>query len=315
MNSKNINLKKQIKKNPFILAPMDNVTDIGFRQLCEKHHASYTCSELTSVEALIREKVPKYRYQRGNLKINCVQLFGSNYKNFSKALDIIDDQTDIIDVNFGCPSTTLHKNNSGAILLKDPQNVSKIIQNLVDHTNKPVTAKIRLGYNKTNYLEVAKQIEDAGANLITLHARTAKQRYSGKANWDAIKKLYKTSNIPIVGNGDIKDENDIDKYLNKYSDALMLGRSAIGNPIIFKRFYNYYKTGQKLKIKDIKENQKKLFIQYLKEIENKQFYKKDIKIASQAMWFMKGIKGAKELRINIMQIKDSQKIINQIHNF
>lgn len=307
--------QKLIQKNPFLLAPMDAVTDLPFRELCEKLGASYTTSELTSIDALIRNKVNPTRYKKGNLKTNCVQLFGKNPDTFIEAAKKIENETDIIDVNFGCPSNTVTKNNAGAMLLKDPKNVGKIIEKLVKNTTLPITAKIRLGYQKTTYLKIAKEIEDAGAELITVHGRTAKQKYSGTANWDAIKELHEKLKIPVIGNGDIKQVEDIKKYLNSHCSALMIGRAAIGNPIIFKQFNHYHKTRKKLEL-DKKTTQKKLFLQYIKKLKNiEPEQKNQIKIMHQAMWFFKGIEGAKELRIKLHKLKNINKIIEEIKKF
>lgn len=136
------------------MAPMDDVTDIAFRELCEEHGTCYSTTELTSVESLIRDKVPKSRYERGRLKRNQVQLFGNKPESFAKAAEYVDTEADAIDVNFGCPSVTVTGNDCGSSLLKDPKNVGKIIEKLVKSTDKPVSAKIRLGYKKTTYMEV-----------------------------------------------------------------------------------------------------------------------------------------------------------------
>lgn len=306
--------KKLIKENPFVLAPMDDVTDIGFKELCEEKGSAYTISELTSVDALVRDKVFKSRYERGNLKTNCVQLFGSKPETFVEAAKKIEAQVDIFDVNFGCPSPTVTNNDSGSSLLKDPKNTGKIIEKLVKNIDKPITAKIRLGYSKTTYKEVAKEIEDAGAQLIAVHGRTAKQKYTGNANWDAIKEVYENSKIPVIGNGDIKSEEDIDAYLNSHADALMIGRAAIGNPLIFERFNHYHKTGEKLEF-DPKTTQKKLFNQYLKKIKKHEFYNFPIKVQRQAMWFFKGIEGVKELRTQISKTKNIDEIIELVEKF
>jgi len=300
---KMINPKDLIKKNPFILAPMDEVTDIAFRKLCENKGASYSVSELTSIDALIRDKVTKSRYERGNLNVNCVQLFGSKPNVFVEAANYLGDEADFIDVNFGCPSASVTNNDAGSMLLKDPKNVGKIISKLVKNVDKPITAKIRLGYSKMSYMEIAKEIEGAGADLITVHGRTAKQKYSGEANWDAIKEIHSALKIPVVGNGDIRAEEDIDKYLNSHCDALMIGRAAIGNPLIFERFTHYKKTGQKLCIENYKQKQKELFIEYLEELNKFEQYNPQLKIKKQAMWFMKGIEGVKEVRKSIMEGK------------
>lgn len=313
---KKVSPKKLIKKNPFILAPMDEVTDIAFRKLCEDKGASYSVSELTSVDALIRDKVFKSRYSRGNLKVNCVQLFGSKPETFVDAAKFLGDETDFIDVNFGCPSATVTNNESGSILLKDPKNVGAIVSKLVKEVDKPITAKIRLGYSKLSYNDVAKEVEDAGAELITVHGRTAKQRYSGEANWDAISEIHSKLNITVVGNGDVRSEEDIDSYLGSHCDALMIGRAAVGNPLLFERFNHYKKTGEKLAIDNYKEKQKALFVEYLTELSKYELYNPQLTIKKQAMWFMKGIEGVKELRVSIMEGKKSiEEIIKLVENF
>lgn len=304
-----------IKKNPFVLAPMDDVTDIAFRELCEKLGASYTISELTSVEALIRDKIYLERISRGNLKVNCVQLFGSNPDSFIEAIKKIEDDVDIIDINFGCPSPSVNSNNSGAILLEDPKNIGKILDKIVKYTNLPVTAKIRLGYKKITYLEVAKEIENCGVNLITVHGRTAEQKYSGKANWEAIKEIKEKLKIPVIGNGDITNEEDIDKYLGEYSSGLMIGRAAIGNPDIFNKFNYYNKTGNKLFIENLKERKKELFLDYIKLLEKYQFKNINLKIQKQAMWFTKGIKNSKDLRFKLSKINEISEIKDIIKKF
>lgn len=337
---KKINFEKQLKKSPFVLAPMDDVTDIAFRELCEERGASYSTTELTSIDALVRDKVYKSRYERGNLKINSVQLFGSKPDVFVEAAKIVSGDADIIDVNFGCPSPAVTRNDGGSALLKDPKNVSIIISKLVKHIDKPITAKIRLGYTKMDHLSIAKEIEDAGASLIAVHGRTAKQKYTGAANWDAIKEVYDALKIPVVGNGDVKSEEDIEKYLNKSSGGLMVGRAAIGNPFIFERFQYYYEKGKKLRWgmgeegweiederqsekeqklefikKQMKEKQKELFKLYLKKLEGKEFYALNVKISRQAMWFMKGIEGTRELRTKIAQEKDIEKVLQFVEEF
>jgi nifR3 family TIM-barrel protein len=235
----------KLKSNPFILAPMDEVTDLGFRKLCEELGSNWTTTELTNVRSIIAEGCSPSRYEKGFLKTNVIQLFGNVPKDFLLAAKKVEKQADWFDINFGCPSTKVTGNNCGSMLLKDPKNVYEIIKILVDNLNIPITAKIRLGYEKVNALSVAKEIERAGASCIVIHGRTAKQKYGGLANWEEIKKIYNELKIPVIGNGDIKNTNDIDKYLNKYCDGIMIGRSAIGNPLIFKEFLDYYTKNYK----------------------------------------------------------------------
>lgn len=310
-----IDFKSLLKENPFILAPMDDVTDICFRELCESHHCSYSVSELTSVDALIRDKTFKSRYSRGNLKINCIQLFGKDVKSFVAAAKKVENECDIIDINFGCPSPNVTRQESGSFLLNDPEKVSEIVRSVVNAVNIPVTCKIRLGYNNYSHLEIAKEIELAGASMIAVHGRTAKQKYGGVADWEAIKEVHDTLNIPVIGNGDVKCEEDIDKYLGKYCSGLMIGRAAIGNPLIFERFYYYFKTGKKLVIENLKEKQKELFLQYLKLIENYEFYNLDLKVQRQAMWFFKGISGVKEFRTELSGSKSYDEVLKIVDKF
>lgn len=309
-----IKLSQRLKKNPILLAPMAGVTDIGFRELCEEMGASYTCSELIPVEGLIRGNVSKDNYERRNLKINCVQIFGSNPESFGKAAKFLSNEADIIDINFGCPTYSATRRNYGSILLKDPKNISGIVGAVVKNSSVPVTAKIRLGYRSTNYIEVAKEIEASGAELITLHARTAGQKYSGRADWAAVRELHDKLNIPLVGNGDVKSEDGIDKYIGSYADGLMIGRAAMGNPFVFERFRHYLKTGKKIEMnkEEIRENQKKLFFRYLEKLEGTQFRDKLTRIKFQAMWFMKGVKGAKEIRERIVSSRNIKDVISLV---
>ena len=304
-----------IKENPFILAPMDDVTDVTFRKLCEENGCAYSTTELTSVESLIRDKVHPSRYERKNLKVNSIQLFGKDPKSFVLAAKKVYDEADFFDVNFGCPSATVTGNDCGAMLLKDPKNVYEIVSALVKNIDKPITAKIRLGYDKVNHIEVAKEIERAGACLIAVHGRTAKQKYSGEANWDAIKEIHNAVSIPVIGNGDIRTEEDIDKYLGSHCSALMIGRAAIGNPLIFKRFNHYYKTKTKLEIENPKLEQKKLFVKYIEELDKIEQYNKDLKIKKQSAWFLKGLEGVREFRGNVQSLKDPNDIIRLVKSF
>ena len=251
MNKYSKFILEKLKEKPFMLAPMDEVTDIGFRKLCEDFGSSWTTTELTNVKAIIRDGVSKSRYEKSILKTNVIQLFGREPEDFLEAAKKVQSEADWFDINFGCPSTKVCGANCGSFLLKDPKNVYDIVKILVDNIDKPITAKIRLGYDKSNSLEIAKEVERAGASSIAIHGRTAKQKYSGEANWDEIKKIYRELKIPVIGNGDIKEIKQIDKYLNKYCDGIMIGRYAIGNPLIFKEFLEYYKKEYKSKNKKI----------------------------------------------------------------
>lgn len=307
-----------LKENSFVLAPMDDVTDIAFRELAEECGVSYSTCELTSVDALVRDKVKHDRYARGKLKFSSVQLFGSKPEVFVEAANKVLDDADSIDVNFGCPSACVNANDAGAMLLKDPKNVGEIISKLVKHVDRPITAKIRLGYKKTTYREVAREVEDAGADVLAVHGRTAEQKYSGFANWDSIREIYENTQIPFIGNGDIKDPKQIDDYLGTHCDALMIGRAAIGNPMIFDDFNRYHKRGETVDLSndEKKQRQKELFLKYLEKLSHYDVAKQHQRIWRQAMWFFKGIEGAKKLRVAVVEAKDDlDKVIKLVKEF
>lgn len=321
--------QKLLKQNPTLLAPMDEVTDIGFRTLCEEEGSAYATTELTSVDALVRDRVFESRYKKENLKTNSIQLFGHNPQTFVEAAQKIKDEADFFDINFGCPSACVNKNDSGAMLLKDPKNVGEIVSKMVKKVDRPISAKIRLGYEKTTYLDVAREVEDAGADILAVHGRTAKQKYTGLANWDAIKEIYDNTNIFLVGNGDITNPRQIDECLNSHADALMIGRGAIGNPKLFRDFVEYRDNKQQYlkeqeKLKEIdreerdkirKKEQKAYFLRYLNHLKNIKLQKEVYRIQHQAMYFFKGISGARELRQKLQHVKTIDEVMRVVEEF
>lgn len=323
------NPQQLLKQNPSILAPMDEVTDIGFRTLCEEEGSAYATTELTSVDALVRDRVFDSRYKREKLQTNSIQLFGHNPQTFVNAAHRIEDEADFFDINFGCPSACVNKNYSGAMLLKDPKNVGEIVSKMVKEVDMPITAKIRLGYEKTTYLDVAREVEDAGAEVLAVHGRTAKQKYTGQANWDAIKEIYDNTNIFLVGNGDVKNPKQIDDYLNSHADALMIGRGAIGNPKLFKDFIQYRDNKQQYlkeqeKLQEMsreerdeirKKEQKTYFLRYLNHLKNIKLQKEVYRIQHQAMYFFKGISGARDLRQKLQHVKTIDEVMRVVEDF
>ena len=318
-----------LKRTPFMVSPMDEVTDIGFRKLCEDLGSAYTVTELTSVESLVRQRVNPSRYKKENLDTNCIQLFGSSPQTFVDAANCVYDEADFFDINFGCPSARVTGNDCGSMLLKDPKNVGAIVSKMVTELDKPITAKIRLGYDKTTYLEVAKEVENSGAQMLAVHGRTGKQKYTGRANWNAIEEIYTKTDIFVCGNGDINNVEDIDSYLHSHCDALMIGRGAIGNPNIFKEFNEYLNDKNKYlkeqeKLEELskderdklrKKEQKKLFLNYLDNLKHITLARETYRIQHQAMYFFKGISGVKELRQKLMSSKTLDEIMKCVEEF
>lgn len=223
-------------KLPVFLAPMAGYTDYAFRKICFECGVSYAVSEMVSSVALSYgdEKTRSISKSSGD---SGIQLFGHNLEFYKKALEELNQRNDFLwyDLNFGCPAPKIVKNHDGSYLLRDLKLLGEIVRTVKKFSNKPVSAKMRLGFNeKDNYLDIARAIEEAGADFITVHGRTREMFYSGEADWEAIYKIRDAVTIPVIGNGDIKDAKTAKRILNEeLVDGIAIGRGAIGNPFIF----------------------------------------------------------------------------------
>lgn len=230
-------------KNPLIIAPMAGITNNAFRELCLEFGAGLVCAEMVSDKAIFykNEKTAKM-LDVGDGHPCSLQIFGSDIDTMALASKYISENTnaDIIDINMGCPVTKVIKTGAGSALMKDEDKALDIVKAVLDNTNKPVTVKMRLGFDKQhiNFLSLAKKLENTGIKAITLHARTRSEMYEGKANWEYIKELHESLSIPVIGNGDIKT---LDDYISHKGDcdALMIGRGIVGNPFLIKEIANY----------------------------------------------------------------------------
>lgn len=230
-------------KNPLIIAPMAGITNNAFRELCLEFGAGLVCAEMVSDKAIFykNEKTAKM-LDVGDGHPCSLQIFGSDIDTMALASKYISENTnaDIIDINMGCPVTKVIKTGAGSALMKDEDKALDIVKAVLDNTNKPVTVKMRLGFDKQhiNFLSLAKKLENTGIKAITLHARTRSEMYEGKAHWEYIKELHESLSIPVIGNGDIKT---LDDYISHKGDcdALMIGRGIVGNPFLIKEIANY----------------------------------------------------------------------------
>jgi len=291
-------------KNKLVLAPMHDITNIAFRLMCKKYGAGLTSTELLSANALSRE-------DNLNLKLAltdrqekpvCAQIFGQNTENLIKAAKVLEKKFDIIDINFGCPSKKILSQGAGAALLKRKNKIKEIIELVSKNIKKSLTVKIR----SDNAVEIAKICEKAGASAIIVHARSVKQGYSGKADWDRIRQVKQAVNIPVIGNGDIIDGESAKKMLDETNcDYIMIGRAAIGNPFIFKQINEYLKTGKE--IKQAKEQKIKDFFKYIKLARKyKIFSINDARLRAQE--FTKGLNESRKLRGKLNNVKSWDEI-------
>ncbi|HEX8548881.1 MAG TPA: tRNA dihydrouridine synthase DusB [Cytophagaceae bacterium] len=246
---------------PLLLAPMEDVSDPPFRAVCKEQGADMMYTEFIAAEGLIRNadksmhKLDIYDYER---PIG-IQIFGDNIDSMREAAAIAEEAgPELVDINYGCPVKKVACKGAGAGILLDLPKMQKMTEEIVKRCKVPVTVKTRLGWDDNNIkiLEVAKRIQDAGAQALTIHARTRFQLYKGKADWTWISKVKEMSDIhiPIFGNGDVDSAETALEYKNKYgADGIMIGRAAIGYPWIFNEIKHYFATGQLLAKPSISE--------------------------------------------------------------
>ena len=238
-------------QNNIILAPMAGVTDLPFRIIVEKFNPGLVYTEMVSSKALYYndEKTKKLLNIEGEKRPIAVQIFGSDSETMGYAAKYVSQIADIVDINMGCPAPKVVKNGDGSKLLLDLEKAKQIIKAVIKNSTKPVTLKMRKGWDNNNIVacELAQIAEKNGISAITIHGRTRDEFYGGKADLDIIKKVKESVKIPVIGNGDIVDEQSA-KNMFEYTgvDGIMIGRGVMGNPWIFEQIQYYLKTGEKL---------------------------------------------------------------------
>ncbi len=291
-------------KSKFFLAPMADVTDAAFRILCSNYGAGLTYTEMISATALARKGENKlFDVQKIENPI-AVQLMGNNLEDISKAVKIVSKKVDLIDFNMGCPMKKIVNNLCGAALLREPKRVKEICEVLVSSSKKPVSIKIRSGWdsNSINALKIAKIAEATGVSMITIHPKTSVQLRTGGVDWKLIKKIKDKVNISVIGNGGINCPEDAKRMFDETGcDYVMIGRVASKNPYIFKQVDDYLKTG-KYDSKCYSE----MIKDYLKLAEK---YKTNFNyVKGHIIYMTKGIVGSAKLRNDISKAKNIKEI-------
>lgn len=304
MNIRNVKID-----NPYILAPMAGVTDLPFRLLCKEQGAGLLCMEMISAKAL--------QYKNKNTKALLaihpkeypvsLQLFGSDPKIISEQAKRIEELPfQILDINMGCPVPKVVKNGEGSALMKNPKLVYEIVYQTARAIQKPVTVKIRKGFDDTciNAVEIAKIIEEAGGAAVAVHGRTREQYYSGKADWEIIRQVKEAVSIPVIGNGDVTSrEKALEMRERTGCDGVMIGRGAQGNPWIFHELLEYDRTGR-LPPRPSKEQIKETMLRHARlQLEFKGEYLGIREMRKHVAWYTKGMEGSAKLRDDINKVE------------
>ncbi len=309
-------------KNKVIVAPMAGVTNSAFRTIMKEFGAGLIYTEMVSDKALFykNKKTIKMTEVLDSERPISMQIFGSDIDSMVKAAVFLDNHShcDIIDINMGCPVTKVVKSGAGAKLLQDPNKVYVLVKSIVNAVKKPVTVKIRIGWDsKTiNGVEIAQLCEKAGASAIAVHARTKAQMYSGSADWNYIKKIKKSVKIPVIGNGDIKTPYDAKKMLDETGcDAVMIGRGALGNPWLIKQTVDYFDKGSFKKEVTLEDRFDSLIVHMKRLIELKGEYIAIREMRNHGPWYIKGVPDAAKLREKLSKVETKDDVLKVLNDY
>lgn len=300
--------------NPYILAPMAGVSDMPFRVLCKEQGAGLVCMEMVSAKAI--------KYENKNteslMEISplegpvSLQIFGSDPYVMSEVAKSIEEKPfDILDINMGCPVPKIVKNGEGSALMKDPKLIHKIVSHVSKGIKKPLTIKIRTGFdeNNLNAVEIAKIIEDAGGAAVAIHGRTREQYYSGHANWDLIAQVKDAVSIPVIGNGDVTSpERAHEMYKHTACDGIMIGRACQGNPWIFSSLLDYDKTGNYQAVPTAVQRMEMMLRHAQMQLDLKGEYIGVREMRKHITWYTSGLPNSAKLRGQINAVESLEQL-------
>ncbi len=298
-----------ILDNNIILAPMAGVTDLPFRLLCKEQGAGLLCMEMVSAKAIYynnKNTEALMEIDERELPVS-LQLFGSDADIMSEMAKRIEEKPfAILDINMGCPVPKVAGNGEGSALMKNPALVREIVSKVVKAIEKPVTVKIRKGFDEAhvNAVEIAKIIEDCGAAAVAVHGRTREQYYSGKADWEIIRRVKEAVSIPVIGNGDVTGPESAKKMIEETGvDGIMIGRAARGNPWIFGQIRTYLETGVMSEKPSLEEVREMMLRHAGMQIECKGEYIGIREMRKHVAWYTAGYPNSARLRAKINEVE------------
>jgi nifR3 family TIM-barrel protein len=293
-------------KNPVVLAPMAGVCNSAFRLTVKEFGAGLVCAEMISDKGIVfkNEKTMNMLYIDERENPLSLQIFGGEKETLVEAAKFVDKNTnaDIIDINMGCPVNKIIKCEAGAKWLLDPNKIYEMVSAVVDAVDKPVTVKMRIGWDEDHIYAVknAQAVERAGGAAVSMHGRTRVQMYEGTANWDIIREVKQSLNIPLIGNGDVKTPEDAKRMLDETGvDGVMIGRAALGNPWMIYSTVKYLETGELVGDPSIREKIDVclLHLDRLIALKNEDIAVREMR--KHAAWYLKGLRGNAKVRNGI----------------
>lgn len=308
--------KTDLGEFPVILAPLEDITDSAFRNICREHGADLVYTEFVSSEALVRSAVKsskKMLFDETERPIG-IQIFGNNADAMKNAALLAEENNpELIDINFGCPVRKVAMKGAGAALLKDIPLMVSITREVVNAVKLPVTVKTRLGWDEDSkvIVEVAERLQDVGIQALTIHGRTRAQMYSGEADWTLIGEVKNNArmHIPVIGNGDIDSAAKAAEMFKRYGvDAVMIARAAIGNPWIFEQAKTFIRDGVLISQPDLPERIAVCLTHLRLAIQKKGDHKGIIEMRKHYAGYFKGLAGFKKIRMEILTQNNYQEI-------